>query len=264
MKKSHSPQYPITQKVLEEQIKKLRKVRPSPYSEEPVQADINVGESSSKKPSEEVIYADIIIGEPSGKPRPKPEETIYAEVNVGESSARPHPEATVRAGASSQVKLPLTQEELASKLQKNATIQNFQEKIRSLCETVYGNRNTLDMQLNKVLKNPDVGTRLSYDLAGSPEIFGPFRGKQVLGIKSPARKRAEEGSWNLCETVEQYVCHVKQLAKEMKQPDYVKNEKLQKKSAMRDHHYPTKEKQHTVREQDVQQRRHPPKQGIAI
>ncbi len=276
MKKSHFPQYPITQKVLEEQMKKLRKVRPSPYSEEPVQADINVGESSSKKTSEGVIYAEVNVGEPSGKPHPKPEETIYAEVNVGEPSGKSHPKpeetiyaevnvgepsgksypkVTVRAGASSQVRPTLTQEELARKLQKNEKIQYCQEQIRSLCEIVYGERSALDGPLNGILENSDLGSHLLYVLSGNPEIFGPFRGRQVLGLKSPARKRAEESSRTLCGTVEQYVGNVKQLIREIRESDYVKYEKFQKKSTVREHHYPTQEKQHTVKEQPVQQRR---------
>ncbi len=236
-------------------------------SEETIYADVNVGGPSSKARSEETIYADVNVGGPSSKARSK--ETVYADVNVGESNSRTHPEGMVHAGARTEnAKTPLTRDYIAAQLLKNPAVQASTGKVHEWCDIVYGNEHILNKKLLQALQDPTKAEEILWKVAENPESPGPLAGKKMLGIKNRERQTAEEGFSSLCNSLEQYVSIVQKTHKDLireheRRQRHERGEDQEKQLERRAHHH-AKEKQQAVGEQGVQQRKHTPKQGMAM
>ncbi|EJF97979.1 hypothetical protein MEI_01011 [Bartonella vinsonii subsp. arupensis Pm136co] len=176
--------------------------------EDPVYADLNFdtgGGQRSRKPAQPVesVYSDVSFGAGGGQhpQRPKkPEESVYATVSTGSGGASSNP----RKGRE-QSPPRTTQDLLVSGLAQNPDFQSSLVEIHLLCKTVYGTSYALNTQLSTLLQSPNKGDGILRDLLENPEGSAKLAGTKVLGIKSPARKEAEDGFLSLCDAFEKHV-----------------------------------------------------------
>ncbi|WP_455479173.1 BID domain-containing T4SS effector [Bartonella sp. B23] len=127
-----------------------------------------------------------------------------------------HPEEIVYADVpSSHKKLPLTKRQIFKKIQKNSTVQTCMDDIRYHCNLVYGNPGILNKQLAEIIENPKQGKDLSLNIAGNPTSISELAGREVFGIKSHARKRAQQNVHSLCDSVERFMGVVYALRNEI-------------------------------------------------
>ncbi|BBL53781.1 hypothetical protein MF1_10390 [Bartonella quintana] len=98
---------------------------------------------------------------------------------------------------------------LVNTMEQKLLIDAYQEEIRYWCGMVYGDRLILDERMEEVQKNPALGEQLSREVAENPQSIAQFAGKKMLGLKTKARKEAEENFSSLCATLEGYVYTVK-------------------------------------------------------
>ncbi len=111
--------------------------------------------------------------------------------------------------------MPLTPNQISNKLRKNADILRSEEKVQSLCQTVYGDSGILKNKMTAILENPERGSNFLVSLAKNPEKIGAFAGVKILGIRSDARKQAEENFWSLYDALEKFVCIVHTTSEEI-------------------------------------------------
>ncbi len=86
--------------------------------------------------------------------------------------------------------------------------ERFQYGVRETqewCAVVYGNPHAMNQQLATILSNPQKGEQILQDLLENPEGPGKLAGQKLLGVKSPARKEAEDGFAHLCSALERHV-----------------------------------------------------------
>ncbi|WP_019220045.1 BID domain-containing T4SS effector [Bartonella florencae] len=107
--------------------------------------------------------------------------------------------------------ITLSEKQITALLQHSRLVTSYQENVRHMCGIVYGNPHALEEKFEEIQKNPATGDDLSLRIKIIPEGFHNLAGKQILGIKSSARKTAEEALPTLCGLVDCYVEAVKQV-----------------------------------------------------
>ncbi|MBB5073980.1 fido (protein-threonine AMPylation protein) [Bartonella callosciuri] len=104
---------------------------------------------------------------------------------------------------------PLTKSEFDKILAESARIQTARDQIQHLSKIIYGNSKALHKQMIGIIKNPDLGQRLSDQIEHSPSSICPLLGTSVFGLKNWARKNAEEHVHLLCTAIINYTDAVK-------------------------------------------------------
>ncbi|WP_406604131.1 BID domain-containing T4SS effector [Bartonella gliris] len=285
MKKHQSPPSPQTPpEALYAQVNKPSRGPRPQQPKEPVYAEINTGANGSPHHTqpEEVVYATIGMGA-SGGPRPqhptepvyadvhvagrghhphRPEETVYADVHVGGRGRHPHrPEQSAHAAGTSQHKGgPLTNVELAAQLSENVDVQYCRAEVRHWAKIVYGNSGAFEQQISGFLRHPHAGDPISRATAENPENVGKLAGTQTLGIKSPARKQAEDGFRPLCDALERFEQTANKLAQNIirkhqeKHKDLERGQENPERTHRHHHHHRAREEQHHSPQREAQQR----------
>ncbi|WP_156851501.1 BID domain-containing T4SS effector [Bartonella refiksaydamii] len=245
---------------------------------EPVYAEVNIGANKGRHPQQpvETVYAELNMGAHGGRHPQQPTEPVYAELNMGAHGER-HPQqptesvyAEVNTGRTSpSPRSP--KDEITSKLLQNTGFQYSVREIQEWCQVVYGNSYALNSQLAQILDDPQKGDKVLWDVAANPESPGKLAGQKVLGMKSPARKEAEEGFRPLCAALERHVENVKKLHKDLtkeqaRQQGHEKGENLEKAHRHHHHHHHRAgEERHTSQQREVQPRsRHGGEKGMAF
>ncbi|KEC54052.1 BID domain-containing T4SS effector [Bartonella koehlerae] len=126
---------------------------------------------------------------------------------VGKEQAK----KTLYETATSPQKSPRLKEPIAKIMQQNLLVEAYQEEIRHWCGIVYGYPSILQERIEEIQKNPDMGEQISREVAENPASVHHLAGHQMLGVKTNARKNAEDGLLSLCAAIEGYVCAVKQV-----------------------------------------------------
>ncbi len=109
----------------------------------------------------------------------------------------------------SQTTITLSEEEITRLLQHSRLITSYKEEIQHWCGIVYGNPHALQKKTEEIQRDPSIGEGLSSQIATNPESIHKFAGMQAFGMKSSARKHAEEGLSTLCGLVNCYVEAIK-------------------------------------------------------
>lgn len=150
--------------------------------------------TSQRSTQEEVLYADI-THKPSHNKHTRQKltsETLYAEI------------------ATQSTKPSLTKEEIINRTQQNPLVKAYQQEVAHWCKTVYGNSDVLKKKMQEVLRKPSEGEELSRQVAEHPTSFHKLVGCNLYGLKTGARRHAEEGFRHLCQALDGYVSAVKQ------------------------------------------------------
>ncbi|WP_375677478.1 BID domain-containing T4SS effector [Bartonella sp. AS69XJJH] len=106
---------------------------------------------------------------------------------------------------------PLSNQEIARRVQQDPSVQYGQREVQYWCQIVYNDPFVLQYRLEDMQKIPSMGEELVFQIEKDSTSFAPLAGRQVLGIKNGARKAAEENLPTLCTAIKDYAEIVKQL-----------------------------------------------------
>ncbi|WP_254492324.1 BID domain-containing T4SS effector [Bartonella sp. B1099] len=106
---------------------------------------------------------------------------------------------------------PLSNQEIARRVQQDPSVQYGQREVQYWCQIVYKNPFILQYQMEDMHKIPDMGEELVFQIKKDSTFFAPLAGRKVLGIKNGARKAAEENLPTLCTAIQDYADTIKQL-----------------------------------------------------
>ncbi|WP_254474610.1 BID domain-containing T4SS effector [Bartonella sp. B1098] len=106
---------------------------------------------------------------------------------------------------------PLSNQEIARRVQQDPLVQYGQREVQYWCQIVYKNPFILQYQMEDMHKIPDMGEELVFQIKKDSTFFAPLAGRKVLGIKNGARKAAEENLPTLCTAIKDYADTIKQL-----------------------------------------------------
>ncbi|ETS06079.1 BID domain-containing T4SS effector [Bartonella henselae] len=142
----------------------------------------------------EILYADVIHTPLHSKHMRKEQtsETLYTTVAPRRTTSS------------------LTREEIADRIQHNPLVQAYQQEVTHWCQIVYGNSDVLNEKMQEVLQKPSKGEDLSRQVAEHPTSVHKLAGRNLCGLKTNARRQAEEGFMHLCQALDGYASAVKQ------------------------------------------------------
>ncbi|MET3560874.1 hypothetical protein ABID39_001590 [Bartonella japonica] len=114
-------------------------------------------------------------------------------------------------------KVTPSEENIANIARRSSTVTRHEEQIQHWCSIVFGKKNLLNEEIKGILKDTSQGEQLVQNLENNPTSFHKLRGRDVCGIKSRARVRAENGLEHLCTAIENYTNNVKQIREHVMQ-----------------------------------------------
>ncbi|WP_375695849.1 BID domain-containing T4SS effector [Bartonella sp. AC67GZZY] len=239
----------------------MKKHHPHPSANpEALYAKINKptrGNQRGPTPEEEVLYASVSSVSPSRGRHPdrgrEDPETDYTEVappkreaevtyasvsSVTASSRGKHqrtedPETDYTTVAPHQRGKPspsLTTDQKSVMLLKNPQVQAYAQEVVHWGTTVYGSDTLFQQHLQDILKDPSKGKDLSNRLAEDPESIHKLAGRSALGIKSQARKEAEDGFKPLVDAIDGYIKAVENATEQLSQTPLAEQRRRQENS----------------------------------
>ncbi|WP_375665048.1 BID domain-containing T4SS effector [Bartonella sp. CL162QHHD] len=106
---------------------------------------------------------------------------------------------------------PLSNQEIARRVQQDPSVQYGQREIQYWCQIVYDDPFILQYRMEDMHKIPEMGEELVFQIKKDSTSFAPLAGRKTLGIKNGARKAAEENIPTLCTAIKDYADTIKQL-----------------------------------------------------
>ncbi len=122
---------------------------------------------------------------------------------------------------------PLTNNEIATRIKNNVSIQAKRKEIETLCQIIYGNRHTLRERIEMIHENHTEGEQLSYQISTSPQSISKLSGSNVFGIKNNARAHAEANILPLCKAIDRYINISKQTERDILHTHHVKQRRCE-------------------------------------
>ncbi|WP_375607244.1 MULTISPECIES: BID domain-containing T4SS effector [unclassified Bartonella] len=257
----------------------------------------NRGNQRGPTPEEDVLYASVSSISPSkgrhpdrGRESPETDyatvappkrekEVLYTSVSsVSPLSRGRHPDrgrgspetdyTTVSPQQRGRSPSSLTTEQITVILLKDPHVKAYGEEVIHWGATVYGKDNIFQKHLQDILTDPRKGKDLSNQLAENPESIHKLAGHQTLGIKSQARRAAEDGFRLLVDAVDGYTKAVENAKEQLLQTPLAEQRRHQENSQQveRHHHHRhhhTREQEHNSPEHSPQRQRHGEK-GMAF
>ncbi|EJF78543.1 hypothetical protein MCQ_01263 [Candidatus Bartonella washoeensis Sb944nv] len=150
------------------------------------------------------------VSEQKRAPSQQEDEEIYAtprpqtppRTHVSEQKRASSQQADEELYATARPQTPTrTHKTSANTMERMLLIDAYEEEIRHWCGIVYGDRLVLDKRLQEVRENPAMGEQLSWEVSEKPEYISKLAGKKMLGLKTKARKAAEENFSSLCDAI---------------------------------------------------------------
>ncbi|WP_273755180.1 BID domain-containing T4SS effector [Bartonella sp. MM73XJBT.G] len=264
-----------------------------PQNQEPLYATVNKpnrGNQRGPNPEDDVLYASVSSIDPSkaGRnqqrlsesetdytevaPRKREEEVTYASVsNIDPSKVGRNQQklsesetdyATVAPQQRGRPSSSLTPDQMSVMLLKNPKVQAYAEEVVHWGQVVYGNDKLFQQRLQEILKDPSKGKDLSDQLAEDPESMGKLAGRQALGMKSQARKQAEDGFKPLIDALDGYTKTVEEARERILQTPHAEQRRHQEhsqhaeRSHHRHHHHHERGQNPESPEQSQQRQRH--------
>ncbi|WP_273758619.1 BID domain-containing T4SS effector [Bartonella sp. AU55XJBT] len=106
---------------------------------------------------------------------------------------------------------PLSNQEIARRVQQDPSVQYGQREVQYWCKIVYNDPFILQYRMEDMHKIPRMGEELVFQIEKDPTSFAPLAGRKALGIKNGARKAAEENLSTLCTAIKDYAETIIQL-----------------------------------------------------
>lgn len=222
----------------------MKKHHPHP---EPLYAQVNKqnrGNQRTQSPEEDVLYASVSEVSPLSRgghhhqrqpetetdyttvvPPKREEEVLYASVSSVSPSKGRHnnqrregPETDyTQVSPQQRGRASLTAEQKSVMLLKDPQVQAYAEEVVHWGKIVYGKDTLFQQQLQDILKDASKGKELSDQLAEDPESMHRLAGRSALGLKSQARRDAEEGFKPLVDAIDSYTKAVENATERLSQ-----------------------------------------------
>ncbi len=99
---------------------------------------------------------------------------------------------------------PLSREEIFEVVTTDLLVQSNKKEIQRLSKVVYGNSGILNQYVDQISVDPSSYKEVADQIASSPRSISKLAGVKRLGVKSPARRQAQEHVSQLSEAIENY------------------------------------------------------------
>ncbi|WP_019223593.1 BID domain-containing T4SS effector [Bartonella rattaustraliani] len=106
---------------------------------------------------------------------------------------------------------PHTREKLSSILQRNFLLEAYKDEIRHWCYFTYKDRLVLEKEVEEIQRDPERGDELLSQITQKPQSVAKLAGKNILGVKTDARKEAEKSLSPLCAALHGYTNIIRQM-----------------------------------------------------
>ncbi|WP_019220049.1 BID domain-containing T4SS effector [Bartonella florencae] len=123
---------------------------------------------------------------------------------------------------------PLTKSECAKMVAQTAYVLAAQKQVRQYAKTVYGDANTLNEQLEAIIKNPELGQQLVDQIRQTPHSVSPLTGFSICGLQNQARINARTHLDALSTAIENYVYIVENAHHIITRNHKIEQERLEK------------------------------------
>ncbi|EJF84957.1 BID domain-containing T4SS effector [Bartonella rattimassiliensis] len=193
------------------------------------ESETDYTEVAPPKKEAEVLYASVNSKPPHSRGKHHPQRQQESETDYTEVA----PQQRGRPSSS------LTTEQITVMLLKNPQVQAYAEEVIHWGNVVYGNDKLFQQHLQGILTDSSKGKDLSYEIAAKPESIHKLAGHNALGIKSSARKEAENGFPHLVDAIDGYTKAVEKVKEQLLRTPMAEQRRQQEHSPQdaRPHHH---------------------------
>ncbi|WP_375621524.1 BID domain-containing T4SS effector [Bartonella sp. AA97HXZ] len=125
---------------------------------------------------------------------------------------------------SQREKESLSEVEISTQIQQHSKVKRHHAQIQYWCGVVFGNTNILQSQVEMLFQNPETIEALAQQLAGNPQSFHKYTGRNFCGFKNKARRHAEAGLSHLIDAADNYATAVAQVRESLSKTQQAKQE----------------------------------------
>ncbi|WP_375646922.1 BID domain-containing T4SS effector [Bartonella sp. AA56HLJMS] len=125
---------------------------------------------------------------------------------------------------SQREKATLSEVEISTQIQQHSKVKRHHAQIQYWCGVVFGNTNILQSQTDELFQNPETIEALAQQLAGNPQSFHKYTGRNFCGFKNKARRHAEAGLSHLIDAADNYATAVAQVRESLSKTQQAKQE----------------------------------------
>ncbi|WP_375675206.1 BID domain-containing T4SS effector [Bartonella sp. CL100XZDX] len=118
----------------------------------------------------------------------------------------------------------LSEAEVSTKIHQHSKVKRHHAQIQYWCTVVFGNTNILQSQVETLFQNPETIEALAQQLAGNPQSFHKYAGRNFCGFKNKARRHAEAGLSHLIDATDNYATAVAQVRESLSKTQQTKQE----------------------------------------
>ncbi|WP_375678480.1 MULTISPECIES: BID domain-containing T4SS effector [unclassified Bartonella] len=118
----------------------------------------------------------------------------------------------------------LSETEISTKIHQHSKVRRHHAQIKYWCTVVFGNANILQSQTEELFQNPETIEQLAQQLAGNPQSFNKYTGRNFCGFKNKARRHAEAGLSHLIDAADNYATAVTQVRESLSKTQQAKQE----------------------------------------
>ncbi len=134
--------------------------------------------------------------------------------------------------------VPFSESTLVDKVQCDPLVVAHAKSIMHWSLVVYGKKDILQKEMKDILKNPALGSELSWKIATDPLSVHKFAGINACGLKNKTRQNAEQAIMSLCGSIGDYTQAVKYKR------DYLSSQTQQKSCEQPERHAATPQSLH--------------------
>ncbi|WP_375638519.1 MULTISPECIES: BID domain-containing T4SS effector [unclassified Bartonella] len=116
----------------------------------------------------------------------------------------------------------LSETEISTQIQQHSKVRRHHAQIQYWCKVVFGNANILQSQTDELFQNPETIEALAQQLAGNPQSFHKYAGRNFCGFKNKARRHAEAGLSHLIDATDNYATAVTQVRESLSKTQQTK------------------------------------------
>ncbi|WP_375672047.1 MULTISPECIES: BID domain-containing T4SS effector [unclassified Bartonella] len=116
----------------------------------------------------------------------------------------------------------LSETEISTKIHQHSKVRRHHAQIQYWCGVVFGNTNILQSQVEMLFQNPETIEQLAQQLAGNPQSFNKYTGRNFCGFKNKARRHAEAGLSHLIDAADNYATAVTQVRESLSKTQQTK------------------------------------------
>ncbi|CAK02019.1 BID domain-containing T4SS effector [Bartonella tribocorum] len=101
--------------------------------------------------------------------------------------------------------------EISIQIHQHSKVKRHHAQIQYWCKVVFGDENILQSHVEVLFQNPEMIEQLAQQLAGNPQSFHKYAGRNFCGLKNRARRHAEAGLSHLIDATDNYATAVTQV-----------------------------------------------------